>query len=410
MFQFPALRGVTVLFATAIFLSLASLAHAQEAVRPEVGKPLQAAQELLKAQKFKEALNKVREADAVSNKSAYESYLIERMRGTAASGARETDVAIKSFEAVLSSGKAPAADQLKIVEALAGAYYSAKDYGNAIKWVNRYYKDGGSSGAMRILLLQSYYLSGDYQNATKEVLADVQADEKAGRIPSEEKLLLLQDCYNKLKDSNGYVNTIEKLLNYYPKKSLWATVIFRLQKKSGFSDRLLLDVYRLQFATGNLSATNDFMEMAQLSLQAGYPVEAKKIVDAAYAAGAFGKGPEAERQKRLKDLIEKQVAENAKVLAGKQAETDANAAKDGNALVNLGYNYTVSGDAAKGIALMEAGLKKGGLKRPEDAKLHLGIALINAGQKAKAAQVLKGVQGNDGVADLAHLWVIQAKG
>ena len=48
-----------------------SSVHAQESLRPEVGKPLQAAQELMKAQKYKEALAKIREADAVSGKTAY---------------------------------------------------------------------------------------------------------------------------------------------------------------------------------------------------------------------------------------------------------------------------------------------------------------------------------------------------
>ena len=44
---------------------------AQEKVRPEVGKPLQAAQDMMKANKFKEALAKVREADAVSGKTPF---------------------------------------------------------------------------------------------------------------------------------------------------------------------------------------------------------------------------------------------------------------------------------------------------------------------------------------------------
>ncbi len=85
------------------------------------------------------------------------------------------------------------------------------------------------------------------------------------------------------------------------------------------------------------------------------------------------------------------------------------AARDGNDLVTLGYNYVGYGQAAKGIALMEQGIKKGGLRRPEDAKLHLGIAYLQAGQKAKALQVLKTVGGTDGAADLARLWSVQAR-
>ena len=400
---------VALVLAVVVGSSALSPARAQDAVRPEIGKPLQAASALLKSNKFKDALAKIREVDSVPNKTANETYLIESMRGSAASGAGENDTIIKSFESVIASGKAPAATQLKLFEALAGAYYRARDYGATNKWASRYLREGGGNQQIRTLLIQSYFQAGDFANSAKESLIDIQADEKAGRTPSEEKLQLLANSYLRQKNTSGYIATIEKLLHYYPKKSLWADVISRLQRKPGFSDRLGLDVYRMQLATGNLTATNDYMEMAQLALQSGFPGEAKKVVDEGYASGALGKGAEVDRQKRLRDLVEKRVAENQKALASGADEAAANAAKDGNALVNLGYNLFASGQAAKGIALMEAGIKKGELKRPDDAKLHLGTAMIQSGQKSKGAQVLKGVQGTDGTQDLANLWVIFAR-
>ena len=385
------------------------VAHAQDAVRPEVGKPLQAASALLKSSKYKDALAKIREVDGVPNKTANETYLIESMRGSAATGIGDNETIIRSFESVVASGKAPAATQLKYVEALAGAHYRARDYAATNKWASRYLREGGGNSQIRTLLIQSYFQAGDFGNSAKESLIDIQADERAGRTPSEEKLQLLANSYLRQKNTTGYIATIEKLLNYYPKKSLWADVISRLQKKPGFSDRLALDVYRMQLATGNLTAANDYMEMSQLALQSGFPGEAKKVVDEGYASGALGKGPEVERQKRLRDLVEKRVAENQKVIAAGTEEAAANAAKDGNALVNLGYNLYTSGQAAKGIGMMDAGIKKGALKRPDDAALRLGTSLIQSGQKAKGAQVLKTVKGTDGAQDLANLWVLFAR-
>ena len=49
------------------------------------------------------------------------------------------------------------------------------------------------------------------------------------------------------------------------------------------------------------------------------------------------------------------------------------------------------------------------LKRPEDAKLHLGIAQLVAGDKSKAQATFKTVQGTDGTADLARLWALYAR-
>src|SRR5882762_9643628 len=78
---------------------LVSTAYAAETLRPEVGKPLQAAQDLIKQQKYKEALAQIGEADAIPNKTAYETFILERMRGAAAAGAGDVDAAAKAFDA-----------------------------------------------------------------------------------------------------------------------------------------------------------------------------------------------------------------------------------------------------------------------------------------------------------------------
>jgi hypothetical protein len=58
--------------------------------------------------------------------------------------------------------------------------------------------------------------------------------------------------------------------------------------------------------------------------------------------------------------------------------------------------------------MMQQGIAKGSLKRPEDAKLHLGIAQVMAGD-AKAQATLRSVGGTDGTADLARLWSLYAR-
>lgn len=393
----PALIGV---------VAPAHAAGEQAALRPEVGKPLQAAQELYKAHKYKEALAKVKETDNIGGKTPNEVYTIERMRAAIAAAAGEHAIAIKSFEALIESGKLSADEQLKFINALGGLYYQQKDYPKAISWWQRYFKDGGDDPKVRTILNQTYYLAGDFARAQKEIAADVAAEEKAGQAPSEEQLQLLANCALKQNDKAGYVQAIEKLVAYHPKKEYWADLINRVQSKPGFSDRLTLDVYRLKMAIGQMKDASDYMEMAQLALQAGFPAEAVKVVEQGYKSGALGTGAEAERQKRLRDLANKQAAEDRKTMA--QGEAEAQKAKDGTALVNLGYAYVTAGQADKGISMMEQGVKKGGMKRPEDAKLHLGLAYLQAGKKAEAVQMFKSVQGNDGTADLARYWILQS--
>ena len=82
--------------------------------------------------------------------------------------------------------------------------------------------------------------------------------------------------------------------------------------------------------------------------------------------------------------------------------------RHGDALVNSGEALVTLGRIDQGIELIEQGIVKGGLKRPEDAKLHLGVAYIHGNRKDQALETLKAVRGTDGTADLARLWAIFA--
>lgn len=398
-----ALRAITAALLTAGCV----LSVQAQSLRPEVGKPLQQASDLLRAGKAKEALAKIHDADSVAGKNANEQLMIDRMRGSAAQRAGDNATAARAFESVYSSGKLSGAEQAQIAESLAFAYSQLHDNGKAVQWAQKAQALGAGSAQLKQLIAYLQGASGDYGAIARDAGAAVSAAERAGRRPDEGDLLRLADAQQRTNNAAGQSATLEKLLAYYGKREYWAAALGRLPRKPGFSDRFALDVMRLKLATGNLAKTEEYMELAQLALQAGSPAEAKQIVEKGFASGALGTGAEAERHKRLRDLALKQDGA-AKVALDKDL-AEASAAKDGNALVQLGSNLANMGQADKGVALIEQGIAKGGLKRPEDAKLRLGRAMMQEGKhKAKAQQVLRSVQGTDGAADLGRLWAILA--
>lgn len=389
--------------AAALVLALGATtgALAADTVRPEVGNPLKAAQAAVKAGRGKEALAEVAKADAAANKTPYESFLIQQMRGSAALAAGDNETAIKAFESVLASGRVSGREAAQMQEAIAVGYYKLKEYPKAAQAAAKYFKDGGTDAAVRTVQLQSYYLGNDCNSVSRML------GEEGSRKASEEELQILRTCYSREKDDAGYVAATERLLQSYPKKEYWTELLARVQRKPGFSDRLGVHVYKLRNATGNFANANDYMELAQLAMQDGVPAEAKVIMEKGYSTGVLGKGSEAARQKRLSDLVDKTLAESKKNRA--QDEKDAREARNGDDMVRIGLEYVYEGQADKGLALVEQGIKKGGLKRPEDAKLRLGEAQLYAGKKNAAVATLKTVKGTDGTADLARLWVLQAR-
>jgi hypothetical protein len=400
---FRSLRALALALAAA---GLLTTAHAQ-GVRQEVGKPLKEAGDLLRAGKAKEALAKAREADSVGGKTPAEQLTIDRMKAAAAQRAGDNATAIQALEAV--HPKVSGAEAGQIAEQLANAYAQQRNNAKATEWLNKAIAAGNNSGSVKQLQTYLMSASGDYNAIARDAGAAVSAAEQAGRRPDEGELLRLADAQNRLNNLNGYASTLEKLLMNYPKKDYWNAYLGRLPRKPGFGDRFLIDVLRLRLASGTLSKTEDYMELAQLCMQQGLPSEARKVAEQGFKAGVLGTGPEAARHARLRDLALKEEADLKAKLASQA--TEAEGFKEGDGLVKVGGSYVSLGEVDKGIEYIQKGIAKGSLKRPEDAKLRLGLAqLQQAKTKSAGVQTLRSIKGTDGVADIARLWLIVGNG
>lgn len=370
-------------------------AWAADALRPDVAKPLAAAQDLYRAHKYRDALGKIAQAAAVPNRTPYETYMVEATRGAAAMAAGDTGVAAQAYETVLNSGRLSGADEQRTTAALAGIYFQQKNYPQAIRVAQRYLKAGGTDPDMRTLLTQSYYLSNDCSQVVSLLKASTETQAKAGHAPDEGQLQMLATCAQKSKDAAAYRSALGMLVAYHPSPAYWADMISAIRGSPGYLSSLDLDIYRLRRATGSLTTADAYMEMTQLALVAGTPAEGRQVIDQGFASGVLGKDGQADREKRLQ------------ALAAKRAQAGVDPANP-VAPLDVGMNLVFAGHAAQGLSMMEQVIAKGGLEHPDAARLRLGEAYYVAGQKAHAVQVLRTVKGNDGSADLAKLWIAVA--
>jgi len=417
------MKKISFLFAAMLFAAIGSgiapvtmdVAHADEAadkakqptVRAEMGKPLTEIQDLLGKKDFSQAMEKINALSAFDKKTPYEEFVIARMRAVVAAGTKDTALLATSFDAMVNSDFLKEDEKARLVEGMAGTYFNEKNYEQAIIWAKRYLDKFPSSASVHSMLARAYYLKADYPNAVVELKGIIGADDAAKRIPSEENLRLLGSSYQQMKDTAGYTGVLYQMVQFYPTREYWGDLLYKVEHKAGFSDRLRLDLYRLLLVTNNMDDPGQYVEMAELALQAGLPAEAKKAVDAGYAANVLGTGKEAAKHKQLHDRVYKQATEDAKTLDA--GESAAKNAKTGVGLVNIGYNYVVNAQAEKGIALIEQGIAKGGLKSADEAKLHLGMAYLQSGNRDKATEIFQSIQGTDGTAELGQLWLFVRK-
>ena len=380
-----------------------------DAVRPELFKLLDPAQikPLMDAKNYAEVKNRVTQAEAVANRTPYETYVLNRMKLSLATATNDEQGMTSALEAILASGKLPATEQPNFMQALAGSYYNAKNYPKALEWYQRFQKDfPAQADAVNPPLLRSYYLSGDYATSLKMLRPMIDAADKAGKAPASDELRMYASSANKVKDDAAYLYGLEKLAAYYPTDDYWADVISRgVMRRPGFNQEVYItDVLRLQFAAEQKLSPEAYADLAELALKDGFPTEAKKVVDAGYAAGVLGTGSNAASHRQLRDRATKGAADDAKNIAS--GEASATKSKNGAGLVNLGWAYVTMDQFDKGIGFIEQGIAKGGLKQPDEAKLRLGMAYARAGKKDQAIKTFETVKGGSGAADIAKYWIL----
>ena len=402
--------GLTVSTVTPLGMSSAqaqTAAAPTNTLSPEIFKLVKPAQELLAAKKYAEAQVILTQIDAIQKKTPFEAYYAETLRATIAQGTGDKVATVKAYRTLVESGQMPPAEMIKTIQQIGVRYYELKDYPEAITWLTRYLKEAGEDRSMRMLIIQAYYLTGDFNRTTTELRTLIQADEKAGIKPKQETLQLFASAIVNTKDKAAYTEALEKFITYYPKKEYWADLLHRMESKPGFAERLILDTYRLQFAANAMSTANDYVDMGQLAIAAGFPGEAKKVIDEGYTSGIMGGGSPADikTQQKLRDQANKFAADDLKTIAN--GEADANKpGKDGNALANLGFALVQAGQFDKGLSLIERGIARGLGKRTEDGKLHHAVALVLAGRKDEALKVFATVGGTEGAAELARYWTL----
>jgi len=372
-------------------------------VRPAFAASFNAAQDALKNGNGTAALAKLKEVETIPDLSPYEKYLLLRLRGPAEYSINDNAAAAADYDAILANRMLPAEDRPAMLKALAGIYYGSEQYAKAAVAMQRYFDAGGNDAQLKELLPQAQYAAKDFANAAKGFRAEVDAAYAAGRVPSEKLLRLEYSAYVGLKDEAGVVSAMEHLAVNYPKPDYWRDLVPRIREVDNFSERLVLDYYRLKTQVFGQVDDRERLNYAAIAARAGYPGEAKKVLDAA-AAGKPFTGTDLAEANRLRPEVTRAAAADAAQQAAN--ETGARNAKDGNALVTQGLVEAVTDNPAKGATLIEQGIAKGGLKQPEEAKLRLGYAQARAGRDADAMKTFQSVKGPNGLTELAHVWVL----
>jgi tetratricopeptide (TPR) repeat protein len=404
----PALAaGVVVLTAATLSVSTAFAADKPQQPSAKVAKPLHEAQEDLKAKKWTDAIAKLKEADAVSGKTAYDQHVINDFYANAYINTQSYADAAKYIELEIDDGFTTEQEKPQKLRALAELNYQIKNYDKVIEFGNRSLKNNDEE-RMRTLVGQAYYLKGDFKGTQKFEDQTIDTEVKAGQTPKKDQLLLYYSACQKNKDDACATHAMERLVTYYPEADYWSQLLYGVRAQISNNDADTLQCYRLMSEVDVLKTAGDYNEMAQLALEAGSPGEASAVLQKGFQKGnVFTEKLAADRNQRLLDSAKKQSGSDQASLPKLQSEADAS--PQGMKNVGVGIAYLGYGQYDKAVDQLSKGLDKGGLKDEAQARLLLGIAQLKAGHKEDAVKSFKAVKGDPILERLASLWVLHSK-
>jgi tetratricopeptide (TPR) repeat protein len=403
--------AVSTVSATSLLLlpATAQAADAKQKVSKAVGEPLKKAQESMQKKQFDAALTEINKAKAVEKRTPFEDYQIDEFLGYILIQQKKYGEAANVYERMLTSGQMPPEQVDDRTKAVAQMYFQEKQYKKAADWAKKWLEKHPGNEDMSVLVAQSHYLLNDFKNAASSMSQVVAAAEKAGQTPKENYLQIVLSSHFKEKNNEGISDALKKMVRYYPKPEYWENLIDINRRENAKGDRLNLGYYRLMNDVGVLKDPGDYMEMAQLGIEAGVPGESQAIVEKGVQSGVLKSADKTEqgRYDRLLAAAKKQAAADKASLA--QQAKEAEKATQGQILVGLGQAYFSYGQVDEAITSMEQGIKKGGVTDIDEAQISLGIAYLKKGQKDQARQAFKAIKSDSKWANLAELWMVRTQ-
>ena len=384
----PALRSIALtllLSAGCASIGSETVSIAEAAgVRPQVGKPLQAAIALANKGNASAAMAEVHQAESVGGLTGSEQAAIAQTKQF---------IAAKTGNFSGGGGSSTAARAKFAADYNAGRYGAVT--GEDVQLLKKY---GAFTGEDQIIVAQAYYLSGRSDQAIA-LLKNI----TSGARPSEAALKLLYSAAYKAGDSDAMRSALERLVADYNRPEFWGNLLQLAEGAKGLKDQQTLDLFRLRIATGSMKRPDDYMTAAEMALEFGSSSEAANIVQ----KGVDAKVLTGDRVTKLLNTAKAQAANDAanyqKNLAAAQKS------KSGDDLVKLGEQLTGAGRAQDAIGVIQQGIQKGPTDK-DDAQIQLGLTYLAAGQKPAAINAFNAVsKQNANDAMIAHLWAIYAR-
>ena len=339
------------------------------AMSQQVYEQLMEIQELMEAKDYAKAQVKIDdlrnqkrlsdyERAQIWNISAYSYYLQERL-----------DDAIMAYDQVLAQPDLPEALQFSTLKTKAQLHFQQEQYEDALQVIRELMAAIPEPSADVLMIEgQALFQMQRYEEALVPIRTAINMYRDQGQTPKENWLLLLRVIYFEQKDYNSMIDVVKELIRYYPKDTYIRTLAGIYSELGDTKKQLALT--EVLYDSGILSRAGDITNLANLYLLHGLPYKAAVVLEKEMNSNLVESN---ERNLRLLSQAWYQAREDQKAIP--PLERAAEMTNEGDLYIRLAQahiNLENWGDAASAA---RKGIQAGGLRRPDQANIILGMAL-----------------------------------
>ena len=374
------------------------------ALRNNIYEKLAEAQTFAEAKQYAEAeavLNDM--LDATSKKSKLNRYELANVYNTYAYlryAVEDYDGALDYYQKVIDQRpEIPLALEINTLYTVAQLYFLQENWQRGIDTLNTWMSvtDTPSTNAY-VLLANGYFQLKDYDKSLSNIQIAIDREEAAGKLPKEQWYNLARFIHFDRDNFREALDILEILIMYYPKKQYWvqASHLYGEEKDEARQLALLEATYEQNL----LDRSQDIVLISQLYLQAEVPFPAALAMEKGFADDIVEKES---KNYELAGVAWRQAQEVTKSLP--MLEAAASKSEKGELYARLGNVYLDVDKNKEAVEALKRGLDRGGVKRPDQARLALGMAYFNLGDFNAARRAFREARKDKRARTYADQWL-----
>jgi tetratricopeptide (TPR) repeat protein len=370
-----------------------------QAVSKEVYDKIQKAQEQVDAKDYQGALRALNSLYDPDKLTEYEQANVLNYIGFVYYNMEDVPNAIKTYEKMVAIPSLEPQLAKQTTYTLAQLYTMEENYEKALQTLDRWFGlETNPAPEAYILKAQNLYQVQRYKDMVEPIENAMRVAREREKPVKEDWYVLLNFAYFQ-EENYSKVRDIQKiLLENWPKKRYWFSLAGAYTELG--EDNNLIASYGAAHDQGMLEKESELVTMAQLYMQAEVPYKAATLIEKEMESGRVSKN--AKNYRLLSQAWMLSMEDERAVPALKEA---ARMSDDGELDVRLGNTYLNLGNYDECITAVQSGLRKGGLKNPDNAQISLGMCLYNKRRYQDAIDAFRAAGKTERSRKVSQQWI-----